>query len=55
VSVETRVKQEKGDHFDVMPCLYPNNNLVMVKMIGRHSLKPGGGAVYYDDEWHASL
>jgi hypothetical protein len=49
------VKQEKGDHFDVMPCLYPNNNLVMVKMIGRHSLKPGGGAVYYDDEWHASL
>jgi hypothetical protein len=49
VSVETRVKQEKGDHFDIMPCLYPKNNLVMVKMIGRHSLKPGG-AVYYDDE-----
>ena len=41
MSVETRMRQGNGDYFEVMPCLYPKNNLVMVKMIGRHSLKTG--------------
>lgn len=36
-----RMSQENGDYYAVMPCLYSKDNLAMVKMIGRHSLKPG--------------
>lgn len=39
--VKTRMSQENGDYYAVMPCLYPKGNLAMVKMIGRHSLIPG--------------
>jgi ornithine cyclodeaminase/alanine dehydrogenase-like protein (mu-crystallin family) len=38
--VKTRMNQENGDYYAVMPCLYPKENLAIVKMIGRHLPKP---------------
>lgn len=33
------ISQEGGDYYNVMPCVYNNDNIAMVKMIGRHSIK----------------
>lgn len=33
------ISQEAGDYYNVMPCVYENDNIAMVKMIGRHSIK----------------
>ncbi len=35
------VSQEAGDYYNIMPCVYENDNIAMVKMIGRHSIKRG--------------
>lgn len=34
-----RMSQIDGDYFNVMPAMYEKNNVAMVKMIGRHSIK----------------
>ncbi|MSS20127.1 hypothetical protein [Pseudoramibacter porci] len=39
--VKTRMGQEHGDYYAVMPCLSVKDNVAMVKMIGRHTPKPG--------------
>lgn len=36
---KTRMNQIDGDYYAVMPCLYEKENIAMVKMIGRHSIK----------------
>lgn len=38
---KTRMSQEDGNYYAVMPCMLENQNLAMVKMIGRHTLKNG--------------
>lgn len=35
------LSQENGDYYNIMPAMYNNDNLVTLKMIGRHSLKSG--------------
>lgn len=37
-----RMSQTDGDYFNVMPVMYENKNIAIVKMIGRHGLKAGG-------------
>lgn len=37
-----RMSQADGDYFNVMPAMYERENTAIVKMIGRHNLKPGG-------------
>lgn len=34
-----RMSQADGDYFNVMPAMYEKDNVAMVKMIGRHSIK----------------
>lgn len=34
-----KLSQENGDYFNAMPALYEENNIAILKMIGRHSLK----------------
>lgn len=36
-----RMSQADGDYFNVMPAMYEKDNVAMVKMIGRHSIKRG--------------
>lgn len=36
-----RMSQPDGDYYNVMPCLNEKENLAILKMIGRHALKPG--------------
>ena len=38
---KTRMGQDNGDYFAVMPCLHKQSNTAMVKMIGRHMLHEG--------------
>ncbi len=35
------ISQQDGDYYNVMPCVYERDNIAMVKMIGRHSIKRG--------------
>lgn len=35
---KSRITQKDGNYFNIMPVLYDNANLAMVKMIGRHNL-----------------
>jgi len=37
---KSRINQSDGDYYAIMPCMYENNNIAMVKMIGRHIIKP---------------
>ena len=39
--VKTRIGQDNGDYYSIMPCMYEKENLAMNKMIGRHLLKEG--------------
>lgn len=39
--VKTRLSQEDGNYYAIMPCMYEKENLAMTKMIGRHILKEG--------------
>ena len=39
--VKTRIGQDNGDYYAIMPCMFETENLVMTKMIGRHLLKEG--------------
>lgn len=39
--VKSRITQNDGDYYAIMPCLYEKDNVAMVKMIGRHALKEG--------------
>lgn len=39
--VKTRIGQDNGDYYAIMPCMYEKDNLAMNKMIGRHMLKEG--------------
>lgn len=39
--VKSRLGQDNGNYFAIMPCLWDEQNLASVKMIGRHSLKEG--------------
>lgn len=41
--VKSRINQEDGDYYAVMPCMHEAENVAMVKMIGRHQIRPGGG------------
>lgn len=34
------ITQENGGYFNVMPAVYEKNNVAIVKMVGRHLLKP---------------
>lgn len=36
---KTRINQNNGNYFAIMPALYEKDNLAMVKMIGRHELR----------------
>lgn len=52
---KSRISQSDGNYFNIMPVLY--HSLAMVKMIGRHNLKPGekqssmmGDIMLYDAE-----
>ena len=36
---KTRISQENGDYYAIMPCMYEEENIAMTKMIGRHLLK----------------
>lgn len=36
-----RMSQVNGDYFNVMPAMCEKDNVAMVKMIGRHSIKRG--------------
>lgn len=36
---KTRMNQPDGDYYAIMPCMFEQDNLAMVKMIGRHILK----------------
>lgn len=38
---KSRINQEAGNYYAVMPYMDPEENKAMVKMIGRHVLKPG--------------
>lgn len=38
---KTNLPQENQSYFHAMPCLYENENVASIKMIGRHLLKPG--------------
>lgn len=38
---KTRIGQNDGNYYAVMPCMNENDNIAMVKMIGRHTLKEG--------------
>lgn len=38
---KSRISQDNGDYYAIMPCMYPKDNIAMVKMIGRHTLKEG--------------
>ena len=37
---KTNLQQDNGGYFHAMPCLYEDENVACVKMIGRHLLKP---------------
>lgn len=39
--VKTRMPQENGNYYAVMPVMYDKTNVAAVKMIGRHTLKEG--------------
>lgn len=39
--VKTRMNQDNGDYYAIMPCLHSKTNHAMVKMIGRHALHEG--------------
>lgn len=38
---KSRISQDDGDYYAIMPCLYEKDNIAMVKMIGRHALHEG--------------
>lgn len=38
---KSRISQNNGDYFAIMPCMCEKTNYAMVKMIGRHNLKLG--------------
>jgi ornithine cyclodeaminase/alanine dehydrogenase-like protein (mu-crystallin family) len=38
---KTRIPQEDGNYYAVMPCLCNKTNMAMVKMIGRHTISDG--------------
>lgn len=38
---KSRMSQSDGDYYNVMPAMYEKDNLAMLKMIGRHSIKRG--------------
>ena len=40
--VKSRISQDDGNYYAIMPCLCAKDNLAMVKMIGRHNQRPGG-------------
>lgn len=37
---KSRISQSNGNYFNIMPILYNEKNIAMVKMIGRHNLLP---------------
>ncbi|MCI5884055.1 MAG: ornithine cyclodeaminase, partial [Eubacterium sp.] len=41
VPVKSKISQANGDYYGIMPCMNEKDNLAMVKMIGRHTLKKG--------------
>lgn len=38
---KSRMSQADGDYYNIMPAMYEKDNLAMLKMIGRHSIKRG--------------
>lgn len=36
---KSRISQDDGDYYNIMPALYEKENITAVKMIGRHSIK----------------
>lgn len=36
-----RLSQDNGDYYNIMPVMYEKENVSIVKMIGRHVIKPG--------------
>jgi ornithine cyclodeaminase/alanine dehydrogenase-like protein (mu-crystallin family) len=39
--LKSRMSQADGDYYNIMPAMYEKDNLAMLKMIGRHSIKRG--------------
>ncbi len=39
--IKSRMNQDHGDYYACMPCMYEDENIAGLKMIGRHLLKPG--------------
>ncbi len=39
--IKSRMNQQNGDYYACMPAMWEKNNVVMLKMIGRHNLREG--------------
>ena len=39
--IKSRMSQDHGDYYACMPCMYEDENIAGLKMIGRHLLNPG--------------